>query len=389
MVIIKKKDDTIRLCIGYKRLNAETVMDAYPMPRVDDTLDQVGQATYITTLDLAKGYWQVPAAEEDRHKTAFITTKGLYQFEMMPFGLYGAPATFHRITDEVIHGMSQFASAYLDDLIVFSATWEDHLSHLRAVLVRLREVGLTTKPSKCQLAMAQCTYLGHVVGNGVVKPEATKLHMIKQFPLPTTKKQVRSLLGLTGYYRRFIPKYATIAAPLTKLIRKYEPETVSWSEECNRAFCELKELLLSYPVLRNVNFSLSFTLQVDASDVGMGAVLSQPDEKGMEHPVAYFSRKLLPREQKFSVIEKECLAIKLGIETFAVYLIRREFNIQTDHRALQWLSKSQNLNSRLTRWSIALQPFKFKVIHRGGSENANADTLLRILVSDEDKEGGV
>ena len=179
MVIIKKKDDTIRLCVDYRRLNAEMMMDAYPMPRVDDILDQVGQAKYITTLDLAKGYWQVPVAEEDRHKTAFITTKGLYQFKMMPFGLCGAPATFQRMMDEVIRGMSQFTSAYLDDLIVFSATWEDHLSHLRAVLDRLREVGLTTKPSKCQLAMAQCTYLEHVVGNAVVKPEATKLHTIQ------------------------------------------------------------------------------------------------------------------------------------------------------------------------------------------------------------------
>ena len=165
MVIIKKKDDTIRLYVDYRRLNAETMMDAYPMPRIDDILDQVGQTKYITTLDLAKGYWQVPVAEENRHKTALITTKGLYQFKMMPFGLCGAPASFQRMMDEVIHGMSQFTSAYLDDLIVFSATWEDHLSHLRAVLVRLREVGLTTKPSKCQLAMAQCTYLGHIVGN--------------------------------------------------------------------------------------------------------------------------------------------------------------------------------------------------------------------------------
>ena len=206
-------------------------------------------------MDLAKGYWQVPVAKEDLHKTAFIITKGLYQFKMMPFGLCGVPATFQRMMDEVTRRMSQFASAYLDDLIVFSAMWEDHLSHLRAVLVRLREVGLTTKPSKCQLAMAQCTYLGHVVGSGVVKPEATKLHMIKQFPLTTTKKQVRSFLGQTGYYHCFIPSYATIATPLAKLIRKYEPERVSWSEECSRAFCELKELLVSYPVLRNVNFS--------------------------------------------------------------------------------------------------------------------------------------
>ena len=381
MVIVKKKDDTIRLCVDYRRLNAGTQLDAYPMPRVEDILDQLGQAKYITTLDLAKGYWQVPVAEEDRHKTAFITTKGLYQFKMMPFGLCGAPATFQRMMDEVIRGMDKFASAYLDDLIVFSYNWEDHLTHLRVMLNRLGEVGLTTKPSKCQLAMAECTYLGHVVGNGVVKPEATKLQTIEQFPLPTTKKQVRSFLGLAGYYRRFIPDYATIAAPLTELIRKYEPERISWSEGCNRAFCELKGRLLSYPVLRNVNFSLPFTLQVDASDVGVGAVLSQIDEEGMDHPVAYFSRKLLPREQKYATVEKECLAIKLGIEKFSVYLMGREFTIQTDHRALQWLSKCQNLNSRLTRWSIALQSYKFKVLHRRGTENANADALSRIPVA--------
>ena len=300
---------------------------------------------------------------------------------MMPFGLCGAPATFQRMMDEVIRGMDKFASAYLDDLIVFSYNWEDHLTHLRVMLNRLGEVGLTTKPSKCQLAMAECTYLGHVVGNGVVKPETTKLQTIEQFPLPTTKKQVRSFLGLAGYYRRFIPDYATIAAPLNELIRKYEPERISWSEGCNRAFCELKGRLLSYPVLRNVNFSLPFTLQVDASDVGVGAVLSQIDEEGMDHPVAYFSRKLLPREQKYATVEKECLAIKLGIEKFSVYLMGREFTIQTDHRALQWLSKCQNLNSRLTRWSIALQSYKFKVLHRRGTENANADALSRIPVA--------
>ena len=387
MVIIKKKDDTLRLCVDYRKLNAITELDAYPMPRIEDILDQVGQARYISTLDLAKGYWQVPVVEDDRHKTAFVTNKGLYQFKVMPFGLCGAPATFQRMMDQVIRGMNHFASAYLDDLIIFSTSWESHLSNLRAVLSRLSEVGLTTKPSKCQFAMAECTYLGHVVGNGVVKPEPGKLEAVEQFQLPETKTQVRSFLGLTGYYRRFIPNYATIAVPLTNLTKKCESERVKWTIECDRAFSHLKQVLLSYPVLHSVDFSKPFILQVDASNVGVGAVLSQLDEGNKDHPVAYFSRKLLPREQKYSVIEKECLAIKLSVEAFQVYLLGREFLIEMDHRALQWLANFHMSNSRLTRWSLALQPFKFRVRHRKGCENANADALSRLLA--KEKEGGM
>lgn len=213
---------------------------------------------------------------------------------MMPFGLCGAPATFQRMMDQVIKGLHKFANAYLDDLIIFSATWEDHLTHLRAVLSRLQELGLTTKPSKCQFAMTECTYLGHVVGSGVVKPEESKLTAIKQFPQPKTKKQIRSFLGLTGYYRRFIPNYATIAVPLTNRTKKSEPETVNWTSEGTKAFNKLKEILLSSPVMRNPDFSRPFILQTDASEVGVGAVLSQADAEGYDHPVAYFSRKLLP-----------------------------------------------------------------------------------------------
>ena len=367
IVIIKKKDDTIRLCVDYRRLNAMTQVDAYPMPRIDDILDQVGQARYITTLDLAKGYWQVPVAKEDRPKTVFITPRGLYQFKMMPFGLCGAPATFQRMMDQVIRRMHKFASAYLDDLIIFSTTWEDHLTHLKAVLSRLQELGLTTKPSKCQFAMTECTYLGHVVGNGVVKPEEGKLRTIEQFPQPKTKKQIQSFLGLSGYYRRFIPNYATIAVPLTNMTRKSEPEKVIWTTQCTKAFSKLKELLLSAPVMMNPDFSCPFILQTDASEVGVGAVLSQTDAEGCDHPVAYFSRKLLPREQKYATIEKECLAIKLGgVEAFQVYLLGNEFTIQTDHRALQWLTKIKDSNNRLLRWSLALQPFRFQVVHRKG-----------------------
>jgi len=194
---------------------------------------------------------------------------------------------------------------------------------------------------------------------------------------------VQSFLGVTSYYRRFIPNYATFAVPLTELVRKYEPERVRWSEGCSKAFCELKERLLAYPVLRNINFSLPFTLQVDASDIRVRVVLSQTDEEGWDHPVTYFSRKLLPSEQKYAVTEKECLAIKLGVQAFSAYLIGGEFTIQSDHRALQWLSRGQN---RLVRWNIALQPYQFKVVHHHGLENANADALS--LIPSAIKDGG-
>jgi len=249
---------------------------------------------------------------------------------------------------------------------------------MRAVLNGLGKVGLTTMPFKCQLGIAECTYLGHAVGNCVVKSETAKLQALKQFPQPTTKKKVRSFLGLTSYYHRFIPSYATFAAPLTELVRKHEPERVRWSEGSSKAFCKLKEKLLAYPVIRNVNFSLTFTLQVDASDVRVGVVLSKTDEKGWDHLVTYFNRKVLPREQRYAASEKECLAIKLGVEAFSTYLIGSKLTIQSGHRALQWLSRSQDCNCRLMKWSIALQPYQFKVVHHHGSENTNADALSLI-----------
>ena len=378
MVIVKKKDNSLRICVDYRKLNAETEIDAYPMPRIDDILDQIGQAKYLSTLDLARGYWQVPVANEDRHKTAFTTPFGLYQFTVMPFGLSGAPATFQRLMDHMTEGIHHFAHAYLDDLVIFSSTWEEHLEHLSIVLARLQEAGLSVKPSKCQFAVSECVYLGHVVGGGRVLPVKDKLEAIGSFPVPEDKKQLRSFLGLAGYYRRFIPDFATVAAPLTDLTKSSKPQRVDWTRKCGEAFEKLKAALSSSPVLWSPDFTRPFVLQTDASDVGVGAVLSQCDNEGLDHPICYFSRKLLPRECNYSTIEKECLAIKLSVEAFQVYLTGRTFTIQTDHRALQWLDNMKDSRSRLTRWSLSLQPFKFKVEHRKGRDNANADTLSRI-----------
>ena len=377
IVPVRKKDGSIRLCVDYRRLNSVSKHDAYPMPRIDDIIDRVGGAKYISALDLTRGYWQVPMSAADRHKTAFTTPMGLFQFTVMPFGLSGAPATFQRMMDQILNGLQKFSSAYLDDVVVFSDTWEEHLKHLRNILERLRSAGLTAKLTKCQFGMAECRYLGHIVGSGVVRPEYDKIRAVRTFQVPRTKKEVRTFLGITGYYRKFIQGYAATAAPLTDLTKKASPNLITWTDECQVAFQKLKDALCTAPVLRSPNFDLPFILQTDASDRGVAAVLSQT-EQDEEHPIAYFSKKLLPREQKYSTIEKECLAIKLGMQAFRVYLLGRVFSVQTDHRALEWLNQLKDSNYRLSRWSLALQPFQFKVIHRAGQSNGNADALSRM-----------
>ena len=320
----------------------------------------------------------MPVAPEHRKKTAFVTSYGLYQFKRMPFRLKGAPATFQRMMDWIVRELQPYTSAYIDNLVIFSETWEEHLEHLRVVLGRLQQAGLTIKLSKCQFGMDHCVYLGHVVGKGVVIPELSKLRAVEAFAVPETKTEVRAFLGMTGYYRRFIANYAEIASPLTDLVKKSAPNKVLWSDGCNSAFNTLKKLLCSSPVLSSPDFSREFILQTDASDRAVGAVLSQVNEIGEEHPVGYFSRKLLPREERYSTIEKECLAIKRGVEAFSVYLVGRDFVIQTDHRALQWLNSLKDSNSRLTRWSLTLQAYSFSVRHRPGTTNSNADALSRI-----------
>ena len=393
IVLVKKKDGSLRMCVDYRRLNAVSPSDAYPMPRVEDLIDRLGGARYITTLDLSRGYWQVPVDTKSRHLTAFTTPFGLFQFKVMPFGLHGAPATFQRMMDRLLWDVPEFAAAYLDDLIIHSTTWEEHLRHVRMIFEKLRSAGLTIKPKKCQLGMTKCVYLGHVVGGGRVSPEESKLQSVKNFPEPKAKKQVRAFLGLTGYYRKFIPNFTTIAAPLTDLTRKNAPNKTIWTPECSEAFQTLKGLLCSSPILKNPDFDRLFIVQTDASDRAIGAVLSQLSDEGSEHPVAYYSRKL-PREERYSTVEKECLAIRLAVQAFKVYLLGKPFTVQTDHRSLEWLNRLKDTNARLTRWSLELQSYSFTVRHRAGRANANADGLSRAhdpnaTTLSPEKDGGV
>lgn len=250
------------MCVDYRRLNAISEADAYPMPRVDDVIDSIGKSKYITTLDFARGYWQVPVQKESRPRTAFATPFGLYQFKVMPFGLQGAPAVFQRMMDNILVDCEEYAAAYLDDVVIHSNTWADHIHHLNDVLERLGNAGLTIRPKKCQFTMSSCSYLGHVVGNGEVHPEQAKIAAVRDFPIPSTKKQVRAFLGLTGYYRKFMENYAQAALSLTELTKKSAP--TQWTAECERAFSSLKTLLCSNPTLKSPDFEKEFVLQTNA-----------------------------------------------------------------------------------------------------------------------------
>ena len=288
IVLVRKKNGDLRFCVDYRKLNQITVNDSHPLPLISDLLDSVKDAKYFSLLDLRSGYWQIPVAQEDRAKTAFVTQNGLYEFTRMPFGLKTAPATFQRAMEVILAGLTfEICLCYLDDVIVFGKTLTEHNDRLKTVLTQFRDNNLRVKLAKCVFASPQVTYLGHCISQQGVSPDPTKLTAVAEIPLPSNIKEVRTFLGLTGYYRRFIANYATVAQPLTKLTSKEYCNNFVWTDECTAAFDKLKQLLCSAPILCYPDFDREFMLQTDASDVGQGAVLSQIDKSGNEHVVAY------------------------------------------------------------------------------------------------------
>nr|XP_033811906.1 uncharacterized protein LOC117365533 [Geotrypetes seraphini] len=377
IVIVPKADGTPRFCIDFRQVNEVSQFDAFPMPRVEELLDRLGSAQFLTTIDLTKGYWQIPLTESAKPKTAFSTPRGLFQFRRMPFGLHGAAATCQRLVREVLRDHHGYADAYIDDIVIHSGTWEQHVQHLKAVLEALRGAGLTINPKKCFIGQQEVKYLGYIVGKGQIKPIVDKVQCIRGYPAPNNKKQLRAFLGLVGYYRRFIPHFSSQAGPLTDMLKKGSPETLCWDNVSKQAFQRLRASLCERPVLKAIDFDQPLILQTDASGTGLGAVLSQ-ESQGLEHPIMYLSRKLHPNEQNYATVEQECLAVKWAVQTLEHYLQDREFTLVTDHAALKWLNTMRNNNARLTRWYLALQVFKFKVVHRPGKLNTNVDILSRI-----------
>ena len=378
VVLVQKKDGSVRFCIDYRKLNQGTKFDAEPLPDIEHLFTKLAGKKYFSKIDLTKGYWQIPMKEEDKEKTAFTTPNGQFQWKVMPFGLKNAGAVFSRMMRKLLNPLDQTkVSNFIDDVMVATETWEEHLDILRKVFAQIEKCGLTARPSKCHLGFDTLSFLGHKVSAGQLCPEDDKVAKIQQAERPTNKKQLRSFLGLAGYYRKFVPNFATIALPLTDRTKKGQPDKLIWDEHCETAFSTLKKHLCQKPILCLPDVTKEYTLRTDASDTGLGAILLQDQGDGLQ-PLAYGSKKLKGAELKYSVIEKECMAVVWGVKKFEPYLYGTHFTLETDHQPLQYLRKTKTENGRLMRWAIQLQQHSFTVKVIPGKENVGADYLSRM-----------
>ena len=361
VVIVRKKDGSIRFCIDYRKLNQHTIKDAYPIPRVDDTLHLLAGAKYFSTLDLKSGYWQVEMKKSEKAKTAFqVGSLGFYECNRMPFGLCNAPATFQRLMERCMGELNlRECLNYLDDIIIFSTTFEEHLQRLQAVFERLKEHNLKLKPSKCMLFRKKVTYLGHVVSEAGIETDPTKIEAIRSWPTQKTTKDVRRFLGFTGSYRHFIKGFAALARPLNDLLVGHstnpnvkkksskKPVSFRWGEEQQKSFETIIDKLTNPPILAYADYKLPFKVHTDASFDGLGAVLYQTQD-GKDRVVSYASRSLKPSEKNYPAHKLEFLALKWAVcEKFHDYLYGTSLEVITDNNPLTYVFTTAKLVSML------------------------------------------
>ena len=378
VVLVRKKDGSTRMCVDYRDLNAQTEKDSFPLPRIDDVWPSLSNAKCFASLDLLMGYHQVEVDSKDRYKTAFITPKGLFVFNVMPFGLCNAPATFQRLMERVLHDrISRDVLVYLDDVLIFGPDPLTVLASLRLVLDRLAKAGLKCKPSKCSIFSDSVNYLGHVVTSNGIFPDPLKLDRIKEWPRPTSGIELASFLGFCNYYRDLVPDFARLSDALYK---KTRVDTLEWTSELNSAFQQLKTQMLKSPLIKLPDPERDFVLETDASKVAVGAVLKQYfNSVGGEFPVAFYSRALTITERNYSAYELEMYAVVRAVERFRVYLLGKPFLLRTDHLALKNLLKRDlPPTTRVQKWILRLSEYNFSIEHQKGVSNVIADILSRL-----------
>jgi hypothetical protein len=357
--------------VDYRRLNSITVKNKFPMPLIDENLDELTGATYFTKLDFTSGFHQVRMNPLDEYKTAFKSHQGHYQFKVMPFGLINAPATFQYTTNSVLEPyLRKFVIVFMDDILIYSRSIIEHAHHLRLVLQMLRRHQFYIKKSKCAVAQGELEYLGHIISAEGVKTNPEKIQVMIDWPRPTSITEFRGFLGLTSYYRKFVRHYWILARPLTNLLKKKQ---FSWDEVAQLAFDNLKQVMTTTPVLALPDFTVPFTVEIDASDLGLAAVLMQHDR-----PIAFLSKPLSNNHKFLSIYEKELLALIMDVERWHPYLQRQEFIIETDHKSLAYLNEQQLQSNLQHKAMTKLMGLQFIIQYRKGKDNLAADALSRI-----------
>lgn len=383
----KKEDNKkTRLCIDFRDLNKVVVPQAQPFPLIEDLVTKTRNCKYFSTLDINSAFWSIPLRIEDRKKTGFVTQEGHYQWTCLPFGLKTSPAIFQRILSNILRGykLTDFAVNFIDDILIFSKSYADHIDHLSQLLEAIEKEGFRLKFTKCRFATNSVKYLGHIIQDNTVRPVRDNLMSIRDFPTPKTQKNIRQLLGKINFYREYIPNSSIILEPLHNLLRKNKK--FIWSKDCQEAFEKIKQLLCSQPILEIFDQGLPINIYTDASLEGIGAVLKQTQPNGKEKPVAYFSKKLNEAQKKKKAIYLECLAIKEAIKYWQYWLIGKPFTVYSDHKPLENLNIKSRPDEELGELCYYLSQYDFKIKYAPGKENLEADCLSRNPVIEANKD---